>query len=77
LLESGGLNFDVLGRIDFGGEYADLLPSTELLEVGECKVRVLTLDKLIELKRGVTRPKDKLMLMQLEATRDEREKARH
>ena len=76
LLETGGLNFDVLGRIDWGGEYADLLPGTELLAVGEHQVRVLTLDKLIEIKQKLTRPKDKLMLMQLEATRDERDKAR-
>ncbi|HEX3773417.1 MAG TPA: hypothetical protein VHV51_03075 [Polyangiaceae bacterium] len=34
------------------------------------------LNKLIELKRKLTRPKDKLMLMQLEAVRDELAKAR-
>ena len=72
LLRSGNLRFDILGSIDWGGGYDDLLPDTEVLDVGGHAVRVLTLEKLIEL----TRPKDKLMLMHLEAVREEREKAR-
>jgi hypothetical protein len=34
----------------------------------------LTLEKLIELKRKLSRPKDKLMLLHLEAALDERRK---
>jgi hypothetical protein len=52
------------------------LPNTELLDVGGHAVRVLTLEKLIELKQKLSRPKDKLMLMHLEAVREERDKAR-
>ena len=48
-----------------------------MLDVGGSAVRVLTLEKQVELKRQLTRPKDKLMLMHLEAALDEREKARH
>jgi hypothetical protein len=76
LLRSGNLKFDILGSIDWGGGYDELLPSSEVLDVGGNAVRVLTLEKLIELKQKLTRPKDKLMLMHLEAVRDEREKAR-
>jgi len=63
---------DVLGRIDHGGEYGDLLSGSEMLSVGGYAVRVLTLEKLVELKRLLTGPKDKLMLMHLEAALDER-----
>lgn len=37
-------------------------------------MRVLTLEKLTEIKRGLSRPKDRLMLL-LEAALDERSKA--
>ena len=77
LLRSGNLKFDLLGSIDFGGGYEELLPYSEVLDVGGSAVRVLTLEKQVELKRQLTRPKDKLMLMHLEAALDEREKARH
>ena len=76
LLKSGNLRFDLLGSVDFGGGYDELLPSTEVLDVGGFPVRVLTLEKQVELKRQLARPKDKLMLMHLEATLDEREKAK-
>lgn len=76
LLISGQLKFDVLGALDPGGTYQDLLPHSELLQVGEHAVRVLTLEKLIELKRQLPRPKDKFMLVHLEATLRERRKTR-
>ena len=75
-MRSGNLKFDLLGSIDFGGSYEDLLPYSEVLDVGGSAVRVLTLEKQVELKRQLTRPKDKLMLMHLEAALGEREKAR-
>jgi len=75
-LRSGNLKFDLLGSIDFGGGYKELLPYSEVLDVGGNAVRVLTLEKQVELKRQLSRPKDKLMLMHLEAALDEREKAR-
>jgi hypothetical protein len=37
-------------------------------------VSVLTLPKLIEIKRGLSRPKDQLMLLHLLAALEEREK---
>jgi hypothetical protein len=74
LLQAGNLKFDLLGQIDFGGGYEDLLAGSEVLDVGGYAVRVLTLNKLVEIKRQLPRPKDKLMLMHLEAALDERAK---
>jgi hypothetical protein len=74
LLQSGNLKFDVLGAIEPGGSYDDLVPASEVVVVGGLAVRVLTLEKLIDIKRGLPRPKDKLMLMQLEAALEERSK---
>jgi hypothetical protein len=74
LLQAGNLKFDLLGTIEPGGTYQDLLPHTEVVNVGGYALRVLTLEKLIEIKRGLSRPKDKLMLMHLEAALDERAK---
>jgi hypothetical protein len=67
LLQAGNLKFDLLGAIDWGGGYDELLPFSEVLSVGEYSVRVLTLEKLAEIKRHPSRPKDKLMLLHLEA----------
>jgi hypothetical protein len=64
-----------LGSIDWGGGYDELLPGTEVLDVGGYAVRVLTLEKLTELKRRLSRPKDQLMLIHLEAALEERKKA--
>lgn len=72
LLRVGALDFDVIGSVDPGLGYDDLIGATDLVQVFGLNVRVLTLEKLIELKRLLPRPKDKLMLMHLEAALDER-----
>jgi hypothetical protein len=74
LLESGSLKFDVLGAIEPGGNYAELMAASERMIVGGFEVSVLTLPKLIEIKRGLPRPKDQLMLLHLLAALEEREK---
>jgi hypothetical protein len=74
LLRTPNLDFDVLGSINDGLSYRDLLKDAEPLEVTGQTVLVLSLTKLIEIKRNLTRPKDKLMLLQLEATLEERER---
>lgn len=66
---------DVLGAINDDKTYLDLLPFTEELEVLEHPVRVLSLERLVELKRELGRPKDLAMLPVLEATLRERKKA--
>lgn len=67
----------MLGSIDRGGGYAELLPDSEELDVGGYPLRVLTLEKLTAVKRQLSRPKDRWMLMHLEAALEERAKARN
>jgi hypothetical protein len=59
---------DVLGSVEGGRDYADLLPGAVAIEVGGEIVRVLGLPGLVELKRGATDAKGRLALAVLEAT---------
>jgi predicted nucleotidyltransferase len=65
---------DVLGSINDGLLYDDLIGSSDVLEVTDQRVRVLSLRRLVELKRALARPKDIAMLPVLEATLRERER---
>ncbi len=78
-----GLNFtltttlgdlDLLGEVAGGGEYEDLLPYTEVLEVFGLPIRCVTLERLIQLKRAAGRPKDLEAIAELTALLDERRK---
>ena len=62
----------MLGSINDEIAYEDLLDFTEELEVTGIAVRVLSLERLIQLKRALGRPKDVAMLPVLEATLRER-----
>ncbi len=76
-----GLNFtlvtkfgdlDLLGEVAGGGTYEQLLPfSTEVESSGQ-KARVVTLERLIHLKRSAGRPKDLQVVAELQALLDER-----
>ena len=65
---------DCLGTIEDTTTYEDLLPHADVLEIDGLHVHVLTLERLIEVKKKLERTKDKLMLLQLEATLSERKK---
>ncbi len=65
---------DILGSLNDGIRYEELLADTEELEVAGQGVRVLSLARLIELKRALGRPKDLAILPVLEATLRERER---
>jgi predicted nucleotidyltransferase len=65
---------DILGSINDGVTYEDLIPTSDELEVAGCLVRVISLDDLVALKRKLARPKDLAMLPVLEATLRERKK---
>lgn len=67
---------DVLGSINDGLRYEDLLSSSEELEVMGHRVNILSLERLIDLKRRLARPKDVAMLPVLEATLKERDRRR-
>jgi len=59
---------DVLGAIEQGRGYDDLLPDALLLQLPVGPVRVLSLEAIVRLKRQSSHPKDRLMLPILEAT---------
>ncbi|HEY1379776.1 MAG TPA: hypothetical protein VGF55_23440, partial [Gemmataceae bacterium] len=76
-----GLNFtltttlgdlDLLGEVSGGGAYADVLPFSQEIEAFSAKFRVVTLERLIQLKRAAGRPKDLEALAELQALLEER-----
>ena len=77
-----GLNFtlktdvgdvDVLGEVTGGGSYEDLLPYSEPVAIDGHTCRVITLPKLIAVKRAAGRAKDFDALAELEALLEERD----
>jgi hypothetical protein len=68
LLDTALGHFDVLGSLDEGVGYQELLPDCAMLDVAGLSVRVLTLDRLIEVKERAGRLKDKAVLPLLRAT---------
>ena len=60
---------DCLSFVDGLGGYNRVEPESELVEVGEMKVRVLSLDALIKTKRAMNRPRDMETILQLKAIR--------
>jgi predicted nucleotidyltransferase len=78
-----GLNFtlttqhgdlDLLGEVAGGGTYEELLPFTEEATSGGLPCRVVTLERLIQLKRAAGRPKDLEAIAELQALLEERRK---
>jgi len=65
---------DILGSINDGLVFEDLLPHTVRMDLAGLEVKVLRLEKLIELKRELGRPKDLAALPVLEATLLEQQK---
>jgi predicted nucleotidyltransferase len=57
----------LLGWLEPLGDYEKLAPRAEKIDLGTLTVSVLSLDDLITIKRHLRRPKDQLMLLQLEA----------
>jgi hypothetical protein len=58
---------DALGTIEGGADFDQLLPDSLTAMVGSHAVHVLSLAKIVELKRASDDPKDKLRLPVLEA----------
>jgi len=76
-----GLNFtltttrgdiDLLGEVVGGGRYEQLLPFTEDRSAFGVTCRVVTLERLIQLKRAAGRPKDLEAIAELQALLEER-----
>jgi hypothetical protein len=64
-------DLDLLGEVTGGGRYSDLMPLTQEVELGTNTYRVVTLVKLIQLKRAAGRPKDLEAIAELDALREE------
>lgn len=73
---AAGLNFtfktvhgdlDILGEVSGGGTYEELLPYTESATLDGLEFRVVTLERLIQLKRAAGRPKDLEVIAELQA----------
>jgi predicted nucleotidyltransferase len=58
---------DLLGWVEPLGGYDDFITRVETMNVGGIAIQVLSLDDLIAIKRHLGRPKDKAVLVQLEA----------
>lgn len=67
-------NLDLLGEVAGGGRYEDLLPHSEEIAAFGTTCRVVTLPKLIALKRAAGRPRDFDAIAELEALLEERER---
>jgi Asp-tRNA(Asn)/Glu-tRNA(Gln) amidotransferase A subunit family amidase len=67
---------DLLGTIEIDTCFEDLLDDFEWLHVAGMQVRVLSLERLIQVKSKLSRPKDQAMLLVLQATLDERNRSR-
>jgi predicted nucleotidyltransferase len=79
----GGLNFtltteygdlDLLGDVTGGGTYEQLLPFAQEVTAFETTCWVISLEKLIQLKRAAGRPKDLEAIAELQALLEERRK---
>lgn len=75
LLETCFGPLDCLGTIEENTTYEDLVEHMEWIDLDGLVVRVITLERLILVKEGLTRPKDKVALDHLRATLLERSKS--
>lgn len=63
---------DCLATIEEQTAFEDVLDDLDWMELDGTPVRVLSLPRLIEVKKKLSRPKDQLALLQLQATLEER-----
>ena len=60
-------HFDLFGEVQGVGDFAECFSNSDEVEIFGARHRVLSLDKLIAAKRSAGRPKDLLVLPELEA----------
>jgi predicted nucleotidyltransferase len=78
-----GLNFtltttlgdlDLLGEVTGGGTFEQLLPFAQEIDIFSVRCKVVSLEKLIQLKRAAGRPKDLDAIAELQALLEEKSK---
>ena len=69
-------DLDLLGEVSGGGSYDELLPFTQEVSAFRVSFRVVTLERLIQLKRAAGRPKDLEIIAELQALLEERDRLR-
>ena len=67
---------DLPGSVEDSTSYEELLGDSSWIDLDGFSVRVLSLPRLLEIKRKLKRPKDQLMAMQIEAVIDEQRRER-
>lgn len=60
-------DLDLLGWVEPFGTYDELVGRAENVSLETCDVNVISLDDLIAIKKHINRPKDRNVLLQLEA----------
>jgi hypothetical protein len=66
---------DLLGTVEETTTFESLLPDSSRVDLEDVSILVLSLDRLLKMKKALNRPKDRLMVLQIEATLDELKKS--
>src|SRR5688572_28515482 len=66
---------DLLGTVEETTTFESLLEDSVRVDLEDISILVLSLDRLLKMKRKLNRPKDRLMVLQIEATLDELKKS--
>jgi hypothetical protein len=65
---------DCLSCIEGVGDYSKVKQASEIIKFEKVKLRVLNLDNLIKAKQAMNRPKDKQVVIELEAIKESKTK---
>jgi len=66
---------DCLGEVKGVGDYEACLRESEILEIDDRPMQVLSIDALIQAKRAMGRPRDLHAVLELEAIREQQRKS--
>ena len=76
LMETNQGPLDLLGTIEETAGFPELVADSDWIDLGVARARVLSLERLIQIKQRLGRPKDQAMLPLLLATLDETNRSR-
>jgi len=76
LMETNQGPLDLLGTVEETTGFPELVADSDWVDLGVARARVVTLERLIQIKQQLTRPKDQAMLPLLLATLDETKRSK-